>query len=79
MRNLGPGRRLATAAVLAVAARGAAAPAQAAYDGGKPDRCEGGVERLEQQFREIEAKRGYDSAVKWWEKAWAKYHDACVV
>jgi hypothetical protein len=81
MRNFGPGRRLATAAVIAAAAIGAAAPAQADYDGvaGKADRCEQGVEQLEQRFREIEAKHGYDAAVKWWPKAWAKYHDRCIV
>jgi hypothetical protein len=80
MRKPGSGRRLATAAVIAAAAIGAAAPAQADYDGaGKADRCEQGVEQLEQRFREIEAKHGYDAAVKWWPKAWAKYHDRCVV
>jgi hypothetical protein len=74
MRKLGPGRRLATAAVIAVAAIGAAAPAQAA----KPYPCEGGEQRLEQQFREIEAKRGYDAAVKWWDKAWEGYYESCL-
>jgi hypothetical protein len=79
MRTFGSGRRLATAAVIAAAALGAAGPAQADGLGvGNPD-CEQGAEGVVQQFREVEAKRGYDAAVKWWEKAWAKYHDACVV
>ena len=42
-------------------------------------RCEGAVERLEAKFRQIEEQRGYDKAVKWWDKAWAEYHDRCVV
>lgn len=77
MRNFGPGRRLATAAVIAAAAIGAAAPAQA-DNGGKPDPCEGGEQRLEQQFREIEAKRGWEAAAKWWDKAWERYYESCL-
>ena len=62
-------------AVLAVAAAlGPAATAQAT-----PVDCEGGAEQVEQQFREIEAKKGYDAAVKWWDGAWRKYHDRCVI
>jgi hypothetical protein len=38
-----------------------------------------GAERLEQQFREIEAQRGYDAAVKWWYKAWERYYERCVL
>ena len=66
--------RIACAGLLAAAALGTAPPAQAQ----QPDRCEGGAERLEQEFRQIEERRGYDAAVKWWDKAWARYHDRCV-
>jgi hypothetical protein len=66
-------RRLAIAAVT-VAALGAGGTAQAT-----PVDCAGGAEQLEQQFRELEAKKGYDAAVKWWDGAWRKYHDRCVI
>ena len=68
-------RKLALAGVLAAAVIGPASPASA----DKSDRCDGAVERLEDRFREIEAKRGYDAAVKWWDGAWRRYHDRCVV
>lgn len=76
MTNLLKRRHAAFAGVLAAAALASAAPAQA--QAASPDRCEGGVERLETQFREIEERRGYDAAVKWWDKAWAKYYENCV-
>jgi hypothetical protein len=78
MRNFRPGRRLATAAVIAAAAIGAAGPAQADQGGGKGDACEGGEQRLEQRFREIEAKRGWEAAAKWWDKAWERYYESCL-
>ena len=62
-------------ATLAVAA--ALVPTAAAQ--AAPVDCEGGAEQVEQQFREIEAKKGYDAAVKWWDGAWRKYHDRCVI
>ena len=77
MTNVINGRRAALAGLLAAVALGTAAPTPA--DAHKPYRCEGAVERLESRFREIEAQRGYEKAVKWWEKAWARYHDRCVV
>lgn len=64
----------AIAAIAVAAALVPAAGAQAA-----PVDCEGGAEQVEQQFREIEAKKGYDAAVKWWDGAWRKYHDRCVI
>jgi hypothetical protein len=67
--------RIALAGILAVTALGSAAPAQA----DKTDRCERRLERIEHRFREIEARRGYDAATKWWENAWRRYHDRCVV
>ena len=67
-------RRLAIAGITVAAALGANGIAQAA-----PVDCEGGAEQVEQQFREIEAKKGYDAAVRWWDGAWRKYHDRCVI
>jgi hypothetical protein len=67
--------RLALAGVLAAAALGSAAPAQA----DKADRCEAKLERIEQRFRQIEERRGYDAATKWWnEHAWPQYYERCV-
>jgi hypothetical protein len=61
------------AALLAVAAFGTATPAHAS------DRCERKYERLEQRFREIEARRGWEAAAAWWnEKGWPKYYARCV-
>jgi hypothetical protein len=60
------------AALLTVAAFGAATPAYA-------DRCDRKLERLDQRFREIEARRGWEAASEWWnETGWPKYYDRCV-
>jgi len=67
-------RRLAIAGITVAVALGAGGTAQAT-----PVDCEGGAEQVVQQFREIEAKKGYDAAVKWWDGAWRKYHDRCVI
>jgi hypothetical protein len=67
-------RRLAIAGITVAAALGTGGTAQAA-----PVDCAGGAEQLEQQFRQIEEKKGYDAAVKWWDGAWRKYHDRCVI
>jgi len=66
--------RLAIAGITVAAALGTGGAAQAT-----PVDCEGGAEQLEQQFRQIEDKKGYDAAVKWWDGAWRKYHDRCVI
>lgn len=67
--------RLALAGILAAAALSSAAPAQA----DKADRCEAKLERIEQRFRQIEERRGYDAATKWWnDEAWPKYYERCV-
>ena len=71
--------RAAFAALLAAAAMASGAPAQAAHGGNQYDQCEGGAERLEAEFREIEAKHGWDKAAKWWDKAWERYYESCVV
>ena len=65
--------KLALAATLAVAAIGSAAPAQA-----HPANCDERLEQLEERFREIEAKRGYDAATKWWERRWHIYYERCL-
>jgi hypothetical protein len=65
--------RLAAAGILAAAALGFAAPAQAAAD-----KCPT-IEQFESQFREIEARRGYEAAVAWWDKRWPKYHANCIL
>lgn len=75
MTHLISRRRAVLAGFLATAAIGAAAPTADAHK----YRCDGAVERLEAKFRKIEAKRGWDAASRWWEKAWARYHDRCVV
>ena len=67
--------RAACAGVLAAASLAAAAPAQA----DEADRCDRKLERLEQRFREIEARRGYDAATRWWnEHGWPNYYERCV-
>jgi hypothetical protein len=66
--------RLALAGILATAALGSAAPAQA----DKADRCEAKLERIEQRFRQIEERRGYEAATTWWnEHAWPSYYELC--
>ena len=64
-------------AIAALAVAAALVPAGSAQ--AAPVDCEGGAEAVEQQFREIEARKGYDAAVKWWDGAWRKYHDRCVI
>ena len=65
--------KLALAAALAAAALGSAAPAQA-----HPANCDERLEQLEARFYEIEAKRGYEAAVKWWEHRWPIYYERCL-
>ena len=69
--------RLALAGILAAAALGSAAPAQAT-PAGNAESCETRLERIEDRFRQIEERRGYDAAVQWWETAWARYYDRCL-
>ena len=65
-------RRFALAALIATAAIGSAAPAQAT-----PADCETRLERIETQFREIEERRGYEAATEWWHKRWHAYYQSC--
>ncbi len=72
--------RLALAALLAAVAISPASPAQAHHDRpSKEERCERKYERLEQRFREIESKRGWEAASKWWnDKGWPQYYERCL-
>ena len=70
--------RLAVAGILAAAALGSAAPAQAA-PAVNPDRCEIRLVEIEDRFREIEERRGWYEASEWWnDHAWPKYYERCV-
>jgi len=66
-------RRFALAALLATAAVGSAAPAQA-----NPVDCETRLEQLEARFYEVADKRGYEAATEWWEKRWQTYYERCL-
>jgi len=67
--------RLAFAGILAAATIGAAAPAQA----DKTERCERKLERLEQRFRQIEERRGWEAASEWWNNhGWPRYYERCL-
>ena len=73
--------RIAVAGILAAAALGSAAPAQAHdYDRpSKAERCELRLERIEDRFRQIEERRGWEAASEWWnDHAWPKYYERCV-
>ena len=66
--------RLAVAGILASAALGSATPAQA----DKADRCERKLERIEERFRQIEERRGWEAASEWWnDHAWPTYYERC--
>ena len=70
--------RLAVAGILAAAALGSAAPAQAA-PADQGERCQHRLERIEHRFRQIEERRGYEAASEWWnDHAWPKYYERCV-
>ena len=71
--------RIAVAGILAAAALGSAAPAQAHGGHDKADRCEARLERIEDRFRQIEERRGWEAASEWWnDHAWPKYYERCV-
>ena len=70
--------RIAVAGILAAAALGSAAPAQAS-PADKQERCEARLERIEHRFRQIEERRGWEAASEWWNNhAWPKYYERCV-
>jgi len=69
--------RLAFAGVLAAAAIGSAAPAQAETSGTPAD-CDIRVERLEAQFAAMADRRGYEAAVGWWDARWHAVYTSCI-
>ncbi len=69
--------RLAVAGVLAAAALGSAAPAQA-DPAGQAERCDTRLERIEDRFRHLEEQRGWYEAAEWWDHAWAAYYKRCL-
>jgi hypothetical protein len=70
--------RLAVAGILAAAALGSAAPAQAT-PADHAARCQAGLERIEDRFRQIEERRGWEAASEWWnDHAWPWYYERCV-
>ena len=71
--------RIAVAGILAAAALGSAAPAQAHGGPDKAERCETRLERIEERFRKIEERRGWEAASEWWnDHAWPRYYERCV-
>ena len=69
--------RIAVAGILAAAALGSAAPAQATT-ADRADRCETRLDRIEERFRQIEERRGYEAASQWWNDiAWPRYYERC--
>ncbi len=73
--------RIAVAGILAAAALGSAAPAQAHHHHDRPtkaERCAAHLERIEDRFRQIEERRGWEAASEWWnDHAWPKYYERC--
>ena len=69
-------RRLSLAALIATAALSPAMPAQASA-AAKPLDCETRLERLEERFRKIEERRGWEYASEWWQDAWQRYYKRC--
>lgn len=71
-------RHLSIAALVAVAAVSAAAPAQAGT-GSTPSDCDVRLDRLESQFYDMAERRGYEDASDWWQARWSAYHRSCVL
>ena len=77
MSNIHRRGRIAVAGILAAAALGSAAPAQAT-PADRAERCERLLEGIEERFRQIEERRGYDAASTWWnDHAWPTYYERC--
>ena len=76
MQIIAPRGKAALAGLLAATAIGSVASAQA-----HPPRavdCDARLERLESQFRHIEARVGYDLASRWWnDVGWPRYYRLC--
>lgn len=69
--------KAALAGLFVATAIGSAAPAQAHHPPRAID-CDARLERLESQFRHIEARFGYDLASRWWNDfAWPRCYRLC--
>ena len=79
MTQLRKRSRMAFAGLLAVAALGSAAPAQAQTEGGTPGDCDVRLERLVDQFYDMADRRSYEDAADWWQARWHAYHTSCVI
>jgi hypothetical protein len=71
-------RRLSLGAVLAVAAIGAASPAQANVDAAAAD-CDTRLVNLEAQFYDMADRRSYEAAAEWWQARWHAYFQSCIL
>ena len=76
MINLTTRGKLAFAGVLAAAAIGSAAPAQADTSATPAD-CDARVERLEDQFYAMADRRSYEAAADWWDARWHAVYTSC--
>jgi hypothetical protein len=70
--------RIAFAGILAAAAIGPAAPAQA-DTGATPADCDVRLDRLVAQFYDMEDRRSYEAAAEWWQARWHAYFQSCVI
>jgi hypothetical protein len=76
MRTISHRGKAALAGLLAATAIGSAAPAEAHPS--RPIDCDARLERIESQFRHIEARFGYDLASRWWNDfAWPRHYRLC--
>jgi hypothetical protein len=71
-------RRLSLGAILAVAAIGAASPAQANVDTAAAD-CDARLVNLEAQFYDMADRRSYEAASEWWQARWHAYFQSCIL
>ena len=71
--------RIAVAGILAAAALGSAAPAQADRPPTRPSAASAASSASRTRFRQIEERRGWEAASEWWnDHAWPKYYERCV-
>ncbi len=71
-------RKLALAGVLAAAAIGSAAPAQADTATTAAPDCDARVAQLEAQFYAMADRRSYEAATEWWDQRWHAVYTSCI-
>ncbi len=71
-------RKLALAGVLAAAAIGSAAPAQADTATIAASDCDARVAALEVQFYDMADRRSYEAAADWWDQRWHAVYTSCI-